>query len=209
MFFHPGVESMMVILVIGKNRFETWKSLRSDLLEKYRCSHSIIQPRTGDQHGKQQAQGLDQQMPLAPFNPLAAIIAALGTAHLRRLDRLAVDACSAWRGLPTRLPTGLFSPQIKHLCPRAVVAPTCKVVVHGALGKQIVREHIPLTTAPIQIQDRIHHFAHVHFAWASPALGLGRWNHRFQNRPLFVRQIRGIRLPCLLFLRHVCALLYQ
>jgi hypothetical protein len=55
--------------------------------EVSRRSHAIIQPCTCDQHGQQQAQGIDQQMPLTPFDLLASIISTLGAAHLRGLDR--------------------------------------------------------------------------------------------------------------------------
>src|SRR5512132_2443109 len=132
---HPCVESMIVILAIGKDRFETWKVLRIDLLEQLRGRHAIIQPRTCDQQGHQQAHGINHQMPLAPFDLLTAIIATLGTAHLRRFDGLAVDACGAWGWLPTRLLAGLFSQCLKHLGPRAMVTPPRKVVVHGTLGE--------------------------------------------------------------------------
>ena len=98
-----------MILVIGKDRFEAGKVFWINLLEQLRGRHPIIQPRTGDQQGKQQTQGIDQQMPLAPFNLLAAIIAALGTAYRRRFNRLAVDARGTGRGLPPRVPAGLFS----------------------------------------------------------------------------------------------------
>ena len=178
-----------MILVIGKDRFETRIVVQIDLLEQLRGRHAIIQPRSRDQQGHQQAQGIDDHMPLAPLDLLAAIIAALGTAHLRRFDRLAVDARRTGRGLPTRLPAGLLAQRRQQLGQRAIVTPPRKVVVHSTLGQQIVWEHIPLTTASIQIQERIHHFAHVNFAWASPTLGLGRWNQRCQNRPLCVRQI--------------------
>lgn len=62
-------------------------------------------------------------------------------------------------------------------------------------GQPIVREPLSLPPAPIQIQGRIYHFA-----WAFPALGVGRWNQLFQSRPLSVCQIRGIRFPCPRFL---------
>src|SRR5262245_60639265 len=148
MFAHPGVKHMMVILVVGKYRFKPGKSVRLDQLEQLWGCYTIIQPRARDQDDNQQAQGIHHQMSLAPFDLLAAIIAALATSHLRRLDGLAVDTRGTWRGLPTRVPAGLLAQPIQHLGPRAVVAPPGKVVVHGALGQHIMREHLPWTPAP-------------------------------------------------------------
>jgi hypothetical protein len=209
MFSHPCVKRMMVIRVVGNYRFETGNIFRLDQLEQFWCCHTIIQPCTRDQYDPPQAQGIHQQRSLAPFDLLAALIASLATAHRRRLDRLAVDARGTGRGLPTRVPAGRCAQGIQQRDPRTVVAPSRKVIVHGALGQQIVRKHLPLTPAPIQRQDRMHDFAQVHLTRASPVWGVGLGNQRCQNCPLGVRQIRGIRLAGRLFRRPVCALLYQ
>jgi hypothetical protein len=107
---HPGVKGMLVIRVLGTDRFETGKVLRIELWEQGRGRHAILQPRPRDQQGHHHAQGIDHQMPLAPVDLLAAIIAALSPAPLRRCDRWAVDARRTRRRRPTRLPAGLFSP---------------------------------------------------------------------------------------------------
>jgi hypothetical protein len=87
----------------------------------------------------------------------------------------------------------------------AVVTLARQVVVHGALGQPIVREQLPVSTAPMPKHACLHYFAPVTGAWTSPAGS--RWHPRFQTRPLAVRQCRGRRRPCRLLLRHVCALL--
>jgi hypothetical protein len=135
MVAHPCEKRMIVILVVGKDRFKTGKIVRLDQLEQCWCCYTIIQPCTRDQHDNHQAQGIHQQMALAPFDLLAAIIAALATAHLRRLDRLTVDTRGTGRGLPTRLPAGLGSQGIQQPAPRTVVAPPREVIIHGALGQ--------------------------------------------------------------------------
>jgi hypothetical protein len=184
---HPGLEHMRMILMISKDCFETGKVVRIELLEQCRGRHAIIQPRTRDQPGPPQAQGIDPQMPLAPLHLLAARIAALGTAPLRRVDRRAIDARGTGRGLPARLPAGLFAHCRQQRDPRAIVAPPRTGVVHRPLGQSMVWEHLPWTPASIQRQERIHHFAPVDFSWASPTLGEGRWKPRCQNRPWCVR----------------------
>jgi len=86
MLSHPGVQSVIVILLIRKDRDETWKVVWLDVLEQERCRHTIIKSRTGNENGQQQAQRIDQQMPLAPIDLLAAIIPTLGASHLGGLD---------------------------------------------------------------------------------------------------------------------------
>jgi hypothetical protein len=172
-----------------------------------RCRPPIVHPRTRDPHHDQQPQGVDQEMPCAPLHLLATIIAALSAAHLGCLHRLAIDTRRTGGGLPTCGPTGLFAQRRKHGGPRAIVAPMRTVVVHRALGQSIVWEHRPLTPAPIQRHERIDHFTHVHLTGASPMWGASCGNERFQNRPLVVRQIGGLRLSGRRFRGHGGALL--
>jgi hypothetical protein len=119
LFFHPCVKGMMVIRVVGNDRFKTGERFRLNQLEQGRCRDSIIHARTRDQPHHQQAQGVDQQMPLAPLHLLVAIIAALSAAPLRRLHRWAIEARRAGGGLPTCLPAGVFSQRIKRGRPGA------------------------------------------------------------------------------------------
>src|SRR2546428_14143770 len=86
MLGHPGVKGVIVILLIRKDRDETRKVVRRDVAEQERCRHTIIKTRTGNENGQQQAQRIDQQMPLAPDDLLAAIIPTLGASHPGGLD---------------------------------------------------------------------------------------------------------------------------
>src|SRR5262249_37446571 len=88
---HPSVQSMVVILLIRKDRRKTRKVLGRDVTEQQRGRHAILETGTGNEHGQQPSQRIDQQMPLASFALLAPIIPALGASHLGGLDRLALD----------------------------------------------------------------------------------------------------------------------
>src|SRR5438876_12154085 len=66
MLGHPGVQSLMVILLIRKDRAETRKGRRRDVAEPTRGRHPSIETSTGHQDGQQHAQRIDQQRPLAP-----------------------------------------------------------------------------------------------------------------------------------------------
>ena len=75
---HPGFEGVIVILRIRKDRDETRKIVRRDEAEQDRGRHPVIQTGAGHEDGEQQPQRIHQQMPLAPFDFLAAIIPARG-----------------------------------------------------------------------------------------------------------------------------------
>ena len=87
MLGHPGVEGVIVILLIRKDRDETRKVVGRDVAEQERGCHAIIQTCTGNHDGDQQAQRIDQEMPLAAVDFLAPILPTFGAPHLRGLDR--------------------------------------------------------------------------------------------------------------------------
>src|SRR5512134_2425162 len=152
---------MVVILLIRKDRHETWQVLGRDEAEEERGRHPIIEPRTGNEDGQYQAQRIDQQMPLASFDFLAPIIPALGAAHLGGLDRLAIDARDTRGRLAPRGHAGAFTQGLYYLGPCPVVAPLRKVIIDRALGQQIMRQHVPLTPAAVQIKKRVEDLPHV------------------------------------------------
>src|SRR6266849_5889214 len=118
-------------------------------------------------------------MPLPSFDLLAAIIPALGAAHLGGLHRLALDTCGTGGGLAPRCHTGLFTQCLDQLFPCPVVTPLDKVVIDRALGQHIMRQHVPLATAPVQREDRVEDFPHVDLTRATAAGALlGGWDHR-------------------------------
>ena len=129
-------------------------------------------------------------MPLAPFDLLAPIIPALGAPDLRRLDRLAIDARGPRGRLAPRGHAGAFTQSLYYLGPSPVVAPLRTIVLDRALGQHIMRQHVPLTPAPVQIKKRVEDFSHVDLTRV-PAVWARRgrrdqWGH---DSPLLVRQV--------------------
>src|SRR5262245_35263984 len=98
MLGHPGVQSVVVKLLVRKDRHKTRKVMRRDVAEQRWGCRPIIETRPGHEHGKQQSQRIDQHMALTPLHFLAAVIATLKTSHLGGLDRLTVDARSTRGG---------------------------------------------------------------------------------------------------------------
>src|SRR5215831_6750088 len=157
---------MVVILLSRKDRDKTWIDLGCDEAEQGWGCPPILETSTGHEHGEQQSQRIDQQMALAPLHFLAAIIAALRASHLGGLDRLTVDARGTRGGFAPRCHAGPLAQGRDYLVPGPVVAPLGKGVIRSALGQQIVRQHIPLTAAAIQVPQGIEDFTHLHLLWA-------------------------------------------
>jgi hypothetical protein len=49
----------------------------------------------------------------------------------------------------------LRSQLVHHPLPSSIVSPLGEVVVNRALGRQIVRQHVPLAAAAVEVEDRI------------------------------------------------------
>ena len=98
-----------MILHVSKNGLKARKLVRGDVAEQVWGRHAIIEARTGNEDGKQQPPGIDQEMPFTPVDFLAAILPALGATHLGGLDRLAIDADGARSGLAPCVHAGLFA----------------------------------------------------------------------------------------------------
>src|SRR5262252_1982594 len=146
---------MGVILLIRKDRHEAWQGLGRDKAEQEWSRHPISETRTRNEERQPQAQRIDQQMPLAPFDFLAPIIPALGAPDLRSLDRLAIDARGTRGGLAPRCHAGAFTQGLYYLGPSPVVAPLRNIVINRALGQQIMWQHVPLTPTPVQRKKRV------------------------------------------------------
>ena len=76
----------MVILRIRKDRDETRDMVHLDMVEQERGRSPVIQTSAGNEDGDQHPQRIHPQMPLAPFDFLAAILPARGAPDLGGLD---------------------------------------------------------------------------------------------------------------------------
>jgi len=193
--FQPGVQGMIVILVVAEDGLQSRDVLRIDLSQQLRSRRSVVGSRAGDDHRDQQAERIDQQMSLAPLDFLAPVVAALRAADLGGLRRLAVDARGAGRRFATGFDADSRSQRVHHRLPHAIVAPLGEVVVDRALRQQVVRQHVPLAARAIEVQQSVHHFPHVGGSRTPAVNRPGSGNQRLQDGPLFVSQIRGIGLP--------------
>jgi len=78
--------------------------------------------------------------------------------------------------------------------PRTIEPEAAVVVVHRAPRRKFARQHPPRATGAVEVEDAVDHAAHVDAAM--PSAGLGRRDHRRDERPLFVREVRWVERPC-------------
>src|SRR5215471_9973893 len=145
-------------------------------------------------------------MALAPRDVFAPVLPPLGAPHLGGRDGWTVDARDTGGGLTSRCDARAFAPGRDHLGPGPVIAPRRTIVRDRARGQQSLRQHVPLTPAPVQITKRVEDVPHVDLTRV-PSAGtrLGRWEQRGHDGPWFVRESRGILLARLGFLQPMSA----
>src|ERR1039457_3175141 len=130
-------------------------------------------------------------MTLAAVYFLAAVVTVDATDR-GRFDGLRIDARRAGRLLAAGGQAHLTPLGIHQALPRAVVTPALEIIVGGALGLQVMGQHIPLATGTVLVEQRIEHLAHIDGAWRST--GFGRWDQGFQNGPLVIREVSWVSL---------------
>jgi len=190
---HPLLERMVVILAVAEDRLQSRKLLRRNLREQQRRCGAVVQGGAGDQHRDQQSQRIDQQMPLPALDFLAAVVAPLFPADLGRLHRLAVDAGRTGGRFASRCDADLRPQRIDDPLPSAVIAPLGEIAEDRALGRQVVRQHVPLATAAIEVQNRVDNLPEINVPRTAEIVR-ALWRQQRRNQiPLVEGEIRGIR----------------
>src|SRR5438105_4783899 len=123
-------------------------------------------------------------------------VVALGSAGFGRLHRLAVNHGSAGRFLAMVGLTQVHPQNVVDSLPHTAVAPRIEVVRYRLPRREVVRQHPPGAAAAGQVEHRIDDLAHRIGTRASGlAAPLGK--QVFDVRPLGIREITGITLPCI------------
>src|SRR3954454_9077414 len=142
-----------------------------------------------DHDDQQQAESVDQDVPLAPVHLLAGIVApraaGFGGPHA-----LAVDDAGRGRGLPPGLLARGHDQQGVERRPGSVLPQAPEVAEHRALGRELLRQEAPRTPGPQQVEDGVEHLAQIHLA--RPAEPARRGEVRREQRELGVRQVGGV-----------------
>lgn len=164
----------------------------ADCLDEVDCAVTVLDAGGMNRHEQHQPQCIGDYVTLAPHDLLARVIAA-HSAAFGGFDALAVDHPCAWAGLA---PFDLARSHHQHVIdrlPQAAVAPSVEIALDRRKRRKILRQHSPLTAAGRQIEDRVHHFAHIGAARTTTNLR-GR-KQRFDQRPFRIAQIAWITKP--------------
>src|SRR5262245_49620701 len=131
----PGVEIVLVVLVVPADGRQARQGGGRDQRESGRGRTAILQPCVGAQNRAEAPQWGHQERALPALHALATVLPAFRTTALGRLDRLPLEADRARRGLTPRSPTRLCASRRDHWAPRAGVTPWGTGVIGGALGE--------------------------------------------------------------------------
>ncbi len=115
---------------------------------------------SGDQHGHQQAERVNQNLPLASFHVFAGIVATFKSS-LARFDALAIQSSCRRVFMATGTLSHLSTKRVMQSLPGAIITPVSKVGLHTLPGRILPRQHPPLATGYQQIHDRIDHRSHL------------------------------------------------
>jgi hypothetical protein len=122
---------------------------------------------------------------------LAPVVAARAAA-LAAFDSLGVEGRLLGLGFASDGDADLAAKGIQDPLPGAVLFPGVEEAVGGGRFGQILGEHPPLTTGLVEVENGVEEEAEGNFPGAATLLGLRQ--QRFEQRPLFIRQIRLIHL---------------
>jgi site-specific DNA recombinase len=136
--FHPLVQPVVPVLVVGVDHRQSRELLRGQLPQHSRGVRAVVEVGRRHRHRQQQPQRVHHDMPLAALDLLVPVVPGR-PADLARLDALRVDGGGARRRLPAGGRPDLLAQRIDDPLPGAVVLPGAEVVPDGALGEQVVR----------------------------------------------------------------------
>lgn len=191
----PSMEGMVVVLRVGPDHLQSRLVLLGEFGHHQSRSFRVVGRRDRDRHGKQEPERIDRHVALSAPDFLASVVSPR-RATLRRLDRLAVDARRTRLDLSTRCFEAAHRAEQRPVdrVERPIVSPGGEVLVDGALGGQVVRQHVPLAARSGQVEDRVHDFPQIDRTWPTSLgrrLRLGQ--QLLDQRPLQVGQIARIR----------------
>ena len=158
-------------------------------------SVAVLDAGGGDQHGQQQPDGVDSDVPLAAVDLLARVVAAAGLPDgLGCLDRLGVDDRGRGLGAAARGDPALAAQLIVHGLSRAGLLPPAGVVVDGAPVREVRGHRPPLDTLLDQVADPVDDVAAaVPRGPAALAQRPGRGRERgLGDSPFGVGHVRGV-----------------
>ena len=127
-----------LIAGVGEDAFDEREGAARRSIEDQERAVAVLHIGGMDDDVQEQAERVDQDVPLAAGDLLGAVVAAV-VGRLGGLDRLAVDAAGAGRRLPTRLAADLLAQGVVDGLPGPVGGPSDEVVINGPPGGKVMR----------------------------------------------------------------------
>jgi len=140
-------------------------------------------------HGHEQPQGIDQNMPFASFHLFAAVIATL-SAQLRRLDALAIETAGRGVLVAARPLANLSAQGVVEALPVPAVTPLAEIPIDTGPLWVLMGEHAPFDAPVDNIKQGIDHRPHIELAVASTRFGW--WDQIFDTIPFGIREVCGV-----------------
>jgi len=81
-----------------------------------------------------------------------------------------------------------------NLLPRTIEPKATVVIMHRAPRRKVVRQLSPRAAGASEVEDAVEYLTHVDSPM--PTARLGSRDHRFDDRPLFIREVRWVGRPC-------------
>ena len=145
-----------------------------------------------DPHSEDHAEGVHEQVSLAPADLLARIVADRFATLLGAFDALAVEDGGRWGGLAAFGDANLDPQATVELFPEAVPATGAEVIEDGGLGRKVLGQHAPLAPGPVEIEDGVENGS-ARVGHGSP-VGTGLRKERLKELPFEVGEVTGIGL---------------
>jgi len=138
---------------------------------------------------EQQAESIHQDVPLAPTDLLAAIVAA-GTTLLRRPHGVAVNDRGTGRRVASYRSAQALTQHRVNPLPDAGPSPGAEIVEVRGPWAVLTRQLAPGASSAQEIEDAVEHPAQVNTS-RTPTW-LGRWEQGFEQGPFTIGEITGI-----------------
>jgi hypothetical protein len=81
--------------------------------------------------------------------------------------------------------------RVMQLLPDAILRPFTKVVIDGLIGREVMRQQVPLTTSFEDVEDSINDFTFIVFGWATTRCHSGQ--PRAHRLPFGIGQVGCVR----------------
>lgn len=139
-----AAELVSSVAAIGEDMAQPREAI-ADGLEHINGTVAVLNVGGVDEDEDQKAAGIGDDMPLAPLDLLACVVAP-NPAGFCGFDRLTVDHTRTWAGLAPHLLAGGHHQQLVDRGEQAAVTPRIKIPLYSRERRKILGEHPPLAS---------------------------------------------------------------